>query len=152
MLIDRYHALVQSRFSESGISFAGLHRRLAALGCDKTMFAVRSWVNGGGIMAPRDRADLARLDTALKLGMTDRQLDELFAGVQRRRVFRRAAGRALAEAARSSTLVDDSQRVDTETGLSIADLRDAVVEAVVLGVSSRDEPVPFTLLGRLEMT
>jgi hypothetical protein len=82
--------------------------------------------------------------------MSDVQIDELFAGVQRRRVFRRAAGRALAHAARSSTLVDDAQRVDAETGLSIADLRDAIVEAVVLDVSPCDAPVPVTLLGRLE--
>jgi hypothetical protein len=77
-------------------------------------------------------------------------LRELFAVVQRRRVFRRAAGRALAEAARSAMVVEDDLRVDPETGLSIADLRDAVVEAVVLTVSACDSPFPLTMLGRLE--
>ena len=45
----------------------------------------RSWVTEGGIMAPRDLVDLQRLNTALDLGMSDVQMDELFAGVQRRR-------------------------------------------------------------------
>ena len=150
MLIDRYHRLVQECLAETGLSYAALHRKLVSLGCDKTSFATRSWVTEGGIMAPRDRIDLQRLVAALDLGMSDRQVDELFAGVQRRRVFRRGTGRALAQAARSSTLVDDAQHVDTETGLSIADLRDAVVEAIVLDVTPCDEPVPVTLLGRLE--
>ncbi len=150
LLIDRYHHLLRTRFAESGLSFAELHRKLASLGCDKTAFAVRSWVTDAGIMAPRDRVDLVRLSDVLELGMSNAQLDDLFACVQRRRVFRRAAGRALAEAARSSTLVEDDRRVDAETGLSIADLRDAVIEAVVLGLSPCDAPVPLTLLGRLE--
>ena len=150
MLIDRYHRLVRERLAETGLSYAELHRRLVSLGCDKTSFATRSWVTEGGMMAPRDRVDLQRLSTALDLGMSDVQVDELFAGVQRRRVFRRAAGRVLAQAARSSTLVGDTRRVDAETGLSIADLRDAVVEAVVLDVSPCDAPVPLTLIGRLE--
>ena len=152
MLIDRYHQLVSTRFAESGFNFADLHRKLKVLGCDKTSFAVRSWVTEGGIMAPRDRSDLRLLCAALDLGMSDLQISELFACVQRRRVFRRAAGRALAEAARSSTVVDDQRRLDPETGLSIADLRDAVIEAVVLDVRPCEEPVPLTLLGRLENT
>jgi hypothetical protein len=92
------------------------------------------------------------LCVALDLDMTDIQIAELFACVQRRRVFRRAAGRALADAARSSTLVEDQRRVDPATGLSIADLRDAVIEAVVLDVHPCEEAVPLTLLGRLEST
>jgi hypothetical protein len=152
LLIDRYHQTVRRHFAESGLTVAKLHRKLTSVGCNKTPFAIRSWVTDGGIMAPRDRIDLERLQTALDLGMTEVQMDELFACVQRRRVFRRAAGRALAEAARSSTLVDDARRVDAETGLSIADLRDAVIEAVVLSSSQCDAPVPLTLLGRLEST
>ncbi len=152
MLIDRYHQRIRTRFAESAFNFADLHRKLKALGCDKTSFAVRSWVTEGGIMAPRDVGDLRLLVVALDLGMTALQVDELFACVQRRRVFRRAAGRALAEAARSSTLVEDPRRVDPATGLSIADLRDAVIEAVVLDVRPCEEPVPLTLLGRLEST
>ena len=150
MLLDRYHQLVRARFAQSGFSIADLHRKLEALGCDKTAFAVRSWVTEGGIMAPRDLSDLRLLCVALDLGMSDVQIGELFACVQRRRVFRRAAGRALAEAARSSTLVGDQRRVDPDTGLSIADLRDAVIEAVVLEVRPCEERVPLTLLGRLE--
>ena len=152
MLIDRYHQRVRARFAASGFNFADLHRKLKELGCDKTSFPVRSWVTEGGIMAPRDLGDLRLLCTALDVDMTDVQIGELFACVRRRRVFRRAAGRALAEAARSSTLVEDQRRVDPETGLSIADLRDAVIEAVVLDVCPCEAPVPLTLLGRLEST
>lgn len=150
MLIDAYHELVRTRFASSGLTIAELHRRMAAAGCDKTAFAVRSWVIGAGIMAPRDLVDLRSLNTVLGLGMSDLQLDELFAGVRRRRDFRRAAGRALARAARSSTAVDDTQRVDAGTGLSIADLRDAIIEATVLAVEPCDTLVPLTLIGRLE--
>ena len=101
-------------------------------------------------MAPQQFEDFERLNRGLELGFSPAQARELFAGVQRRRGFRRAAGRALAEAARGSTVVADDSRVDSETGLSIADLREAVVEAVVTGVSPCDHPVPLTLLGRLE--
>jgi hypothetical protein len=151
LMIDRYHEEVRGRFASSGLSIAELHRRLIALGCDKTAFAVRSWVLDLGIMAPRDFPDLRRLNEALDLGMSDRQLSELYQCVDRRRVFRRAAARRLAEAARSSTVVSDETRVDPETGLSIADLRDAVIEATVLEVRECPELVPMTLIGRLEV-
>jgi hypothetical protein len=126
-----------------------LHRAVVALGCDKTSAAVRDWVTDG-TMAPLHFDDLERLNTALQLGMSESQVRELFAGVQRRRGFRRSAGRALAAAARESTVVEDDSRVDAETGLSVADLRDAVAQAIVISVQPCGEPVPFTLLGRLE--
>jgi hypothetical protein len=150
LFIDRYHEVVRTCFRASGLSVLELHRALQELGCDKTSVAVRSWVVAGGIMAPRDFDDLERLNTVLALGMSDGRLRELFAVVRRRRVFRRAAGRALAEAARSATVVEDDLRVDPETGLSVADLRDAVVEAIVVSVARCDSPVPLTLLARLE--
>jgi hypothetical protein len=148
-LVDHYRRLVRTRFPASGLSIAALHQVLVERGCDKTSAAVRSWVTEG-TMAPQRFADLERLNDALDLELSAVQLRELFAGVQRRRGFRRAAGRALAAAARGSTIVADENRVDAETGLSIADLREAVVEAVVIEVVPCDEPVPLTLLGRLE--
>jgi hypothetical protein len=148
-LVDHYRRLVRSRFAESGFTVAELHRALVALGCDKTSFAVRSWVTDG-TMAPQHIDDLERLNNALQLGLTPTRCREVFAGVQRRRGFRRAAGRALAAAARGSTVVADDTRIDPDTGLSVADLRDAVVEAVVIEVTSCEQPVPLTLLGRLE--
>jgi hypothetical protein len=148
-LLDHYRRVVRTRWPASGFTIAALHRAMTDLGCDKTSAAVRSWVTEG-TMAPQHIDDLERLNRALDLGMSDVQLRELFAGVQRRRGFRRAAGRALAAAARDSTVVADADTVDSETGLSIADLRDAVVEAVVLEVSPCEDPVPVTLLGTLE--
>lgn len=148
-LIDHYRRLVRTRWSESGLTIAALHRAMIELGCDKTGQAVRSWVTEG-TMAPQHIDDLECFNSALGLGMSAVQLRELFAGVQRRRGFRRAAGRALAAAARDATVVSDTDHIDSETGLSIADLRDAIVEAVVLEVASCDNPVPLTLLGTLE--
>jgi hypothetical protein len=148
-LVDHYRRLVRTRFAASDLTIPALHRALIQRGCDKTSAAVRSWVTEG-TMAPQHFADLERLNEVLALGLSAVQLRELFAGVQRRRGFRRAAGRALAAAARGSTVVADENRVDAETGLSIADLRDAVIEAVVLDVTPCDEPVPLTLLNRLE--
>jgi hypothetical protein len=149
MLVDSYRRTVRTRFAASGLTVVALHRALTDLGCDKTSAAVRDWVTDG-TMAPQQFDDLAMLNDALDLGMSDARLHELFAGVQRRRGFRRAAGRALAAAARSSTLVEDDRHVDAETGLSIADLRDAVIEAIVIAVTPCERPVPLTLLGRLE--
>jgi hypothetical protein len=151
MLIDTYQRLIHTKFSASGLTVAELHRELNALGCDKSAAAVRDWVTGG-TMAPQQIDDLERLNIALDLGMSDNRLRELFAGVQRRRGFRRATGRALAAAARSSTLVEDNNRIDVETGLSIADLRDAVIEAIVIAVTICEGPVPLTLVGQLERT
>ena len=148
-LVDHYRRLVRTRFAASDLTIAALHRALIQRGCDKTSAAVRSWVTEG-TMAPQHFADLERLNEVLALGLSAMQLRELFAGVQRRRGFRRAAGRALAAAARGSTVVADENRVDAETGLSIADLREAVIEAVVMDVTPCDEPIPLTLLNRLE--
>ena len=148
-LVDHYRRRVRARFAESGLTIAALHRILAGLGCDKTSAAVRSWVTDT-TMAPQHKDDLECLNQGLELGYSQQQVDELFAGVQRRRGFRRAAGRALAAAARDSTVVVDENRVDDDTGLSIADLREAVVEVVVVAVWPCDHPVPLTLLGRLE--
>lgn len=148
-LLDHYRRLVRARWPEAGLTVAALHRAMVDLGCDKSSQAVRSWVTEG-TMAPQHLDDLERLNNALGLDMSAVQLRELFTGVQRRRGFRRAAGRALAAAARDATVASDGDHVDTETGLSIADLRDAVVEAVVLEVASCDHPVPLTLLGTLD--
>jgi hypothetical protein len=148
-LLDHYRRLVRARWRESSLTIAALHRAMAEIGCDKTSHAVRSWVTDG-TMAPQHIDDLERLNSALSLGMSAVQIRELFAGVQRRRGFRRAAGRALASAARDATVVADADHIDSETGLSIADLRDAVVEAVVLKVTPRDDPVSLTLIGTLE--
>ncbi len=148
-LVDGYRRIVRTRFAESGLTIVALHRVVVDLGCQRTSAAVRSWVTDG-TMAPQTIEDLQRLNTGLGLGLSDLQTRELFAGVQRRRGFRRAAGRALAAAARGSTIVADENRIDSETGLSIADLREAVVEAVVIEVIPCDGPLPLTLLGRLE--
>ena len=148
-LVDNYRRVVRRRFAESRLTVTALHRALAALGCDKTTTAVRLWLTEG-TMAPQRFDDLERLNKALDLGMSPLELRELFAGVQRRRGFRRAAGRALAAAARGATIVADESRVDADTGLSIADLREAVIEAVVLDVVHAEQPVPLTLVGTLE--
>jgi len=148
-LVDHHRRLVRSQFTASGLTIDGLHRMLVDLGCERTSAAVRSWVTDS-TMAPQHFDDLERLNQGLELGLSPVETRELFAGVQRRRGFRRAAGRALAAAARGSTIATDETRVDSETGLSIADLREAVVEAVVVGVRPCDHPVPLTLLGRLE--
>jgi hypothetical protein len=150
LLVDWYHQLLRIRFAESGLTIAELHRRMVAAGFDKTSVALGSWVSGSGVMAPRDIADLRLLNQVLDLAMTDVQMNELFAGVRRRRQVRRAAGRELARAARSATAVEDTQRVDPETGLSIADLRDAIIEATVIAAEPRDGLVPLTMIGRLE--
>lgn len=148
-LLDDYHHRVRTRFTKSGLTLVELHRAMTRLGCRRTLAAVRSWVTEGA-MAPQHVDDLFFLNRALGLEMSEDHVRELFAGVQRRRGFRRSAGKALAEAARGATAVADRGRIDNETGLTVDDLRDAIVEATVLTVVPCNDPVPITLLGTLE--
>jgi hypothetical protein len=66
------------------------------------------------------------------------------------RTFRRAAGKALAKAATVAVTSKDYGRVDPETGLSVADLQEAVVVAMIQEVRTLAEPVPITLTGYLD--
>lgn len=148
-LVDDYRRLIRIRVEEEGMSAARLHHAMTALGCTRTLATVRSWVTGA-TMAPQHLDDLRNLNQVLRLGMSDTYVREVFAGAQRRRGFRRAAGRALAAAARDSTVSSDLL-VDSDTGLTVADLRDAIIEAIVISVSPCGHPVPVSLLGTLEV-
>jgi hypothetical protein len=150
LVISDLHVSVRRAFRASGMTRARLHRELVALGFRKSYQATRGYVGEGGPMAPRDLSDLQRLNGALGLDLSERRLQEMFAAVQRRRIFRRAAGKALAAAARGSTVAADLGRIDPETGLSLADLREVVLQATVLSVRRCPEPVPLSELGRLE--
>ncbi len=147
-LLDDYRRRVRARLADSGMTVTSLHRAMADLGCARTLGAVRSWATEGR-MAPQQFEDLEYLNRALGLGLSVTDMRELFAGVQRRRGFRRAAGRALAAAARDALVIGD-ERIDPESGLTVADLREAVIEATVMSVTMCDQPVPLTLLGTLE--
>lgn len=151
LLVDAYRSRVRRRFVESGMTVFDVYHALRAGGCDKDPLTMKNWIIGT-TMAPQQFDDLRRLNQALGLEMSSVELRELFRGVQRRRGFRRSAGRALAAAAREATVVDDAARVDGGTGLSVADLRDAVIQAEVVSVSPSASLVPFTLLRRMEST
>jgi hypothetical protein len=150
LVISDLQATVRRAFKASGMTPTRLHRALVDLGFRKTYQATRGYVGEGGPLAPRDLADLERLNQALGLQLSPLRIQEMFAAVQRRRIFRRSAGRALAAAARSSTVASESARIDPETGLSLADLREVVVQATVIAVRTCPEPVPLGDLGRLE--
>jgi hypothetical protein len=149
LIVNDLQASIRQAFRSSGISRKALYDRMVAQGFEKTYHAVRGYVGDGGPLAPRDISDLRRLNDSLDLGLNDRRIGEIFAGVQRLRTFRRAAGRALAAAARGAVVSSDLTRVDSETGLSLADLREIVIEATVVSVHCRPEPVPLAELGRL---
>lgn len=150
LVISDLQASVRRAFRGSGMTRAQLHTELVRLGFNKTYQATRGYVGEGGPLAPRDLADLERLNRALGLGLSDLRLREMFSAVQRRRVFRRIAGKALAAAARGSTVSSDSMRVDPDTGLSLADLREVVLQATVVAVRRCAEPVALADLDRLE--
>jgi hypothetical protein len=150
LVISDLQASVRRAFRASGMTRTRLHRELVSLGFRKTYHATRGYVGDGGPLAPRDLADLERLNQALGLGLTDLRIQEMFAAVQRRRVFRRIAGKALAAAARGSTVAAESGRIDPETGLSLADLREVVLQATVVSVRKCPEPIALADLGRLE--
>jgi hypothetical protein len=151
LLVSDLRSAVRRAFRAANISISEFYERMRLEGFDKTYQTARGYVVDSGPLAPRDRSDLHLLNQVLKLGFSSRRILEVFAGVQRLRNFRRAAGRALASAARESTLNTTDFRVDDETGLSLADLREAVMEATVVEVRPRPEPVPLGELGRLEV-
>lgn len=150
LLISDLRSMVQETFEKSKMTRVELFERMRLLGFEKSYFAARSYVDEEGPLAPRDLEDLQRLNRALELGLSDRRVQEIFAGLRRWRTFRRAVGKALVAAARGSAASADSARIDHETGLSTADLHELVLEAVVLEVRSCPEPVPVTEIGRLE--
>ena len=150
LMVSDLQTVVQRGFRDSQFSVTQLHEVLGTLGFEKTYQAVRGYVGKGGPLAPRDIADVRRLNEALSLGLAPSRINTIFAAVQKLRNFKRAAGRALATAARGSTVQSDVSRVDRETGLSMADLREVVVEAKILSVSNRAEPVPLTEIGHME--
>ena len=126
-----------------------LYERLVALGFAKTYQAARGYVADGGPLAPRDLSDLRRLNTSLSMGYDDRRIREVFTAVRRERTFRRATGRALAAAARSTVLMPDADLIDAETGLSVADLQELILEARVLAVRHCEAPVSLSETGLL---
>jgi len=133
------------------MSKAQLYERLREEGFEKTIQAARGYVEEGGPLAPRDLEDLRRVNVVLGLGFSDVRVREVFAGVSRLRNFRRSTGRALAAAARGATVAAGTAAVDPETGLSLADLRDVVIEAAVEAVHRSPEPVLLADLDRLEV-
>lgn len=149
LLIRELRTNAQGSFSASGLTYNEFFERLRSIGFEKTYHTACSYVDDDGPMAPRDFEDLKRLNEVLSLDMSGLRLRELFTGVQRWRGFRRAAGRALIAASRVSLESTDALRVDHETGLSLADLRDLVLEAGILEVRECSEQVPLIEIGRL---
>lgn len=149
LLIADLRRTVQRGFVASGMMRTELFERLRSLGFEKTYYAARGYVDEDGPLAPRDFVDLQRLHDALGLGMSEQRLREVFAGVRRWRAFRRAAGKALVAASRGSLVTSEATRVDRETGLSIADLRELVLEVEVLDVRECPGPVPLAEIGYL---
>ena len=141
---------VRRAFRSLRLSVSELHEKLTTHGFNKTYQAVRGYVGEVGPLAPRDVTDLRMLNETLSLGFSSRRIEEIFAGVRRIRIFRRGAGRALAAAARESTVAGDTNKMDKYSGLSLADLREVVVEAKVLDVKRRPNPVPIGELNRME--
>jgi hypothetical protein len=149
MIARDYRERIHSAFAESGLTQTQVHADMRARGCTKTIQSVRTWLKPTGPLAPRDFPDLERLTRVLGIERGALWLTEVFAGVTRLRVFRRAAGKALVQAAAASVGAADETRVDPATGLSIADLRDAVVIATISGISDIPREVRVAEVGRL---
>ena len=149
LIIRDLRASIREGFLGSGMNAAELYERLVSLGFAKTYQAARGYVADDGPLAPRDLSDLRRLSASLSLGYDDRRTAETFTAVQRERTFRRATGRALAAAARSTVLLPDADIVDADTGLSVADLQELILEAKVLAVRHCETPVSLSETGLL---
>ena len=149
LVIRDLRASVHESFLRSGMSKTGLYERLVVLGFAKTYQTARGYVELEGPMAPRDFLDLKRLNSVLDLGHEDQRLRQVFGAVQRERAFRRATGKALATAARNTVLQPDADLVNKDTGLSVADLQELVLEAKILQVRRCEYPVPLSETGVL---
>ena len=149
LVIRDLRTSIRASFRRSGMSYMEFFDQLVNLGFEKTYQAARGYLQDDGPIAPRDFSDLKRLNTSLELGYDDRMVGEVFTAVQRERTFRRATGRALAEAARKTTVVSHDDAVDVETGLSLADLKELVMEAEVLQIEHCITPVRLSDTGVL---
>jgi hypothetical protein len=149
ILLESYQSRVYRAFAESRLSIYTLHQRLMAVGCDKTDQAARNWVSETGVMAPRERSDMKRLCDVLGIGFTGTQVGEMFAGIERIRIFRRSVGRSLAAAAKRATIYQDQTVIDEATGISVADLREAIIEAKVRSIREIPKPIPLSEIGCL---
>lgn len=149
MMIRDLQTSIRTAFRRSGMNYRDIHRRLRALGFDKTYQAARGYVQEDGPIAPRDFPDLNLLSVVLNLSYDKATLASIFRAVKRERSFRRAAGRALADAARKTTLQYGKDIVDDDTGLSIADLQELVLEAKILDVQICESPVLLSETGVL---
>ena len=149
VVIGNLREALRVGFRSSGMSYMDLYRRLRALGFAKTYQAARGYVQETGPIAPRDFHDLKALCTALELHYDDSDLRQIFQMVRRERSFRRALGRALVRAARTTTVSSLDDAIDDETGLSISDLTELVLEAKVVEVRECEFPVPLTEIGFL---
>lgn len=153
MVVELFKKRVQDGFSALRRAFGDLAvhefcRRVRLAGSTKSEAAIRGWVEPDGPLGPRDLEDLRYLCRALSLRTDEDWLRGIHAALTRIRGFRQALGRALSEAARRAVAADDS-RVDPETGLSVADLREAVVVATVVAVGPTRRHVRATEVGRL---
>jgi hypothetical protein len=149
LLIRELRAKITAAFATSGMAHGELFEKLCTVGFEKTFHTACRYVEEDGPMAPRDFEDLKRLNEVLGLEMSGLRLREVFTGVQRWRGFRRAAGKALIAASRVSLESPAALSIDHETGLSLADLRDLVLEAEILSIRECLEQVPLMEVGHL---
>lgn len=149
LVITDLRSRVRRRFRDAGITQTELFERMKQRGFVKTIQALRGYVDDEGPLAPRDFDDLRRLNDSLEIGMDPQRLKEAFAGVQRWRVFKRVAGKALVAASRSSVVATEATAIEAETGLSVADLRELVLEAKVVEVKECPGLVALAEIGFL---
>ena len=149
IVIEDLRSVIGQSFQRSGLSAKGLHERLTENGFRKTYQATRGYVSETGPLAPRDYADLERLNAALQMGYDSQRLHQVFASVTKERTFRRATGRALAAAARHSLEVPATDVEDDALGLSTSDLQELVLEARIQSVQRSTTPVPVSETGFL---
>jgi len=152
ILMKDYRRRLRLAYTSTGISLSSLYERLRALGCEKDQQTIKSWVGPYGPMAPREFSDNQHLCRVLGLNLSTQELNEIYSGVLRIRGFRISAGHALARAAVAavaSNNIAGAARLEAEMGVSIADLKDAVIQAKVIARRNLDYPISVTALGRL---
>jgi hypothetical protein len=153
-LVDEYQQRVRrsfrTKFLDDGLDATDFCDRMKRNGCKKSDTAIKGWVLRGGPMGPRDLEDIRLISTGLGLAYGDLRLQAIDSGLRRIRTFRQQAGLAVSRAATAALLTREDSRIDAELGLSVADLREAVIVATVITLRTFPRRVHVTEIGHLE--
>lgn len=150
-IIEAWQRRLKAEFVKSGMTGAGLHRRLHNAGSEVVSVTVRGWLRGS-VMSPQDSDNLERLFTVFGIPNPDQRHSQRIDQAARhlRKVYRQYAKAVNAFLIRAAR--DDRPELDAlleKYNLDLEGVKDAVVAQEVLAISPGTVDVAGSLVGRL---